>query len=74
MLEDDCSVAHIAIKAIGDDGTKENVVIREYKIDRRTVKVNSEVAKLRDLKGNVAYEVFLYLEYSEKMLLELIIY
>ena len=44
------------------------------KIDRRTVKVNSEVAKLRDLKGNVAYEVFLYLEYSEKMLLELIIY
>lgn len=74
MLEEDCSVAHIAIKAIGDDGTKENVLIREYKIDRRTVKVNSEVAKLRDLKGNVPYEIFLYLEYSEKMLLELIIY
>ena len=66
MLEEDCSLAHITIKAIGDDGTKENIRIHEYKIDRKTYKVESEIAKLRDLKANVPYEIFLYLEYSEK--------
>lgn len=74
LLEEDCALAHIAIKAIGDDGTKENIQIHEYKIDRRPVRVDSDVAKLRNLKGNVPYEIFLYLAYSEKMLLELLIY
>ena len=51
MLEEDCSLAHITIKAIGDDGTKENIRIHEYKIDRKTYKVESEIAKLRELKS-----------------------
>lgn len=74
VLEEDCPVTHIAIKAIGDDGTKEKITIKDYKLDKKRIQVNSSQLLLKDLKGNQLYEFFLTLEYYEKMLLELLIY
>lgn len=73
-LEEDCPVVHLSLKAIGDDGTKEKLTIKEYKMDKQKSSVNSPIVTLRNIKGNKAYEIFLYLEYSEKMLLELLVY
>ena len=74
MLAEDCPVVHISLKAIGDDGTKEQIIIKEYKVDKKKYRNNSTVMTLRDLKGKMQYEFFLYLSYSEKMLLELLVY
>ena len=74
MLEEDCPVVHISLKAIGDDGTKEQIIIKEYKVHKKKYRNNSTVMTLRDLKGKMQYEFFLYLSYSEKMLLELLVY
>lgn len=74
VLENDCDVVHIALKAIGDDGGKESLMIKNYKFEKNKVAINSEYVVLHDLKARVQYEIFLYLEYSEKMLLELLIY
>lgn len=74
VLEEDCPVVHISLKAIGDDGTKEKLRIKEYKIERAKIPVNSEVMVLRNMKGKVLYEIFLYFEYAEKMLLDLLVY
>lgn len=73
-LEEDCPVVHLSLKAIGDDGTKEKLTIKEYKLDKHKSAVNSPIVTLRNVKGNIPYEIFLYLEYSEKMLLELLVY
>ena len=74
MLENDCPVVHLSLKAIGDDGTKETIAIREYKLGKKKCPVNSNMVTIRDMKANTLYEIFLFLEYSEKMLLELLIY
>ena len=74
MLENDCPVVHLSLKAIGDDGTKETIAIREYKLGKKKSPVNSNTVTIRDMKANTLYEIFLFLEYSEKMLLELLIY
>ena len=74
MLENDCPAVHISVKAIGDDGTKENITIKEYKYEKQKTPVNSDVMVIRDVKAKTPYEIFLFLEYSEKMLLELLIY
>lgn len=74
MLENDCPTVHISVKAIGDDGTKENITIKEYKYEKQKTPVNSDVMVIRDVKAKTPYEIFLFLEYSEKMLLELLIY
>jgi hypothetical protein len=74
VLEEDCPVVHLSLKAIGDDGTKEKITIKDFKIDKKKTSINSSVVTLRDIKGKTQYEVFLYLEYSEKMLLELLVY
>lgn len=74
MLENDCPTVHISVKAIGDDGTKENIVIKEYKYEKQKISVDSDVMVIRDVKAKTSYEIFLFLEYSEKMLLELLIY
>lgn len=73
-LEEDCPKANIAIKAIGDDGRKENLNIVEYKIDKKKYSVNSNQMVLTNLKADTPYEIFLTLEYSEKMKLELLVY
>jgi hypothetical protein len=74
MLENDCPTVHISVKAIGDDGTKENIVIKEYKHEKQKISVDSDVMVIRNVKAKTPYEIFLFLEYSEKMLLELLIY
>lgn len=73
-LEEDCPRANIAVKAIGDDGKKENLKIVEYKFNKKKYTVNAEHMTLTGLKAAVSYEVFLTLEYSEKLKLELLIY
>jgi hypothetical protein len=73
-LEEDCPRANIAIKAIGDDGRKENITIVDYKIDKKKFPVNSNQMVLTGLKADTPYEIFLTLEYSEKMKLELLVY
>lgn len=73
-LEEDCPKANIAIKAIGDDGRKENLTIVEYKMDKKKHTVNSNQMVLTNLKADTPYEIFLTLEYSEKMKLELLVY
>ena len=74
MLEEDCPKIHLALKAVGDDGKKEKIKIVDYKIDRQKQNVNSEQLTLTDIKAKTPYEVFLGLEYSERMQLELLIY
>ena len=74
VLENDCPIVHISVKAIGDDGNKENIIIKEYKIGKQKSNVNSNVMILKDVKAKTPYEIFMFLEYSEKMLLELLIY
>lgn len=74
MLEEDCPKIHLALKAVGDDGRKEKIKIVDYKIDRQKQNVNSEQLTLTDIKAKTPYEVFLGLEYSERMQLELLIY
>ena len=73
-LEEDCPKANIAIKAIGDDGNKEHLRIVEYKLDKQKHAVNSTQMTLTGLKAAVSYEIFLTLEYSEKLKLELLVY
>ncbi len=73
-LEEDCPKANIAIKAIGDDGKKENITIVEYKMDKKKQAVNSTQMVLTNLKADTPYEIFVTLEYSEKMKLELLVY
>lgn len=74
MLEEDCAKIHLALKAVGDDGKKEKINILESKIDRRKKTINSEQLIMNDIKGKTLYEVFVSLEYAERMQLELMIY
>lgn len=74
MLENDCPIVHLSLKAIGDDDTKEDITIKGYKIDKKKVIFNSAVLTLYNIKGNTPYEIFLFLEYSDKMRLELLVY
>ena len=74
MLEKDCPIVHLSLRAIGDDGTKETITIKGYKIGKKKVMLNSNALTLSDIKGNTLYEIFLFLEYSDKMRLELLIY
>lgn len=73
-LEEDCPRVHLAVKAIGDDGRKENLSIIEYKMDKRKTAVNADQMVLTNLKADTPYEIFLTLQYSEKMKLELLVY
>lgn len=73
-LEEDCPRVHIAVKAIGDDGRKENLSIVEYKMDKKKTAVNADQMVLTNLKADTPYEIFLTLQYSEKMKLELLVY
>ena len=73
-MDEDCPKANIAVKAIGDDGNKEHLRIVEYKIDKQKHSVNSTQMTLTGLKAAVSYEIFLTLEYSEKLKLELLVY
>ena len=73
-LEEDCPTVHMSLKAIGDDGTKEKLVIKECKFDRKKMAVDSTEVTLHNLKGKQKYDIFLHLEYTEKMLLELMVY
>ena len=74
MLEEDCPKIHLALKSIGDDGRKEKIKIIDYKIDRTKQKVNSEQLTLTNIKAKTQYELFLTLEYAERMQLELLLF
>ena len=74
MLEEDCPKIHLALKSIGDDGKKEKLNILDYKIDRNINKLNSKELTLTNIKAKTQYELFLNLEYPERMQLELLIY
>ena len=74
MLEEDCPVVNLALKAIGDDGNKEQLKIVDYKIDRSKVTANAQHIAVKDIKAKTTYEVFLNLEYAERMQLELLLY
>ena len=73
-LEEDCPKVNVEVKAIGDDGNKDSLKIVEYKIDKKKHVVNSNRMMLSDLKAGQSYEIFVTMEYSEKMKLELLIY
>ena len=74
VLDEDCANLHMAVKAIGDDGNKESIMILKYKVGRETHSANAKSIILHDIKAKEKYEVFVHLEYSEKMLLELLLY
>ena len=74
MLEEDCPKIHLALKSIGDDGRREKIKIIDYKIDRTKQNVNSEQLTLTSIKAKTQYELFLTLEYAERMQLELLIF
>ena len=74
MLEEDCPVVNLVLKAIGDDGNKEQLKIVDYKIDRSKVTANAQHIAIKDIKAKTTYEVFLNLEYAERMQLELLLY
>jgi len=73
-LEEDCPKVNIEVKAIGDDGNKESLKIVEYKMDKKKHTVNSSKMTLSNLKADQSYEIFVTMEYSEKMKLELLVY
>jgi hypothetical protein len=74
MLEEDCPVLNLALKAIGDDGNKEQLKIVDYKIEKIKTTVNSQHISIKDIKAKETYEVFLSLEYAERMQIELLLY
>ena len=74
VLDEDCANLHLTVKAIGDDGNKESIMILKYKMGRDTYSANTKSIILHDIKAKEQYEVFVYLEHSEKMLLELLLY
>ena len=73
-LEEDCREVNVAVNAIGDDGSKESLKILEYKMGKKKCSVNNTHMRLADLKADCSYEIFLTMEYSEKMKLELLVY
>ncbi len=74
MLEEDCPKMHIALKSVGDDGRKESIKIIDYKNKQVKQKVNSEQMVLTDIVAKTPYEIFVNLEYAERMQLELLIF
>lgn len=74
MLEEDCPKMHIALKSVGDDGRKESIKIIDYKNKQVKEKVNSEQMVLTDIVAKTPYEIFVNLEYAERMQLELLIF
>lgn len=74
MLEEDCPKIHLSLKSIGDDGNKEKIKILDYKVERTKQKVDSEQLVLTDIKAKTQYELFLTLEYPERMRLELMLF
>ncbi len=73
-LEEDCPAVTLALRSIGDDGKKEKLKILDYKVGRNKKEINSNQITISNVKGNEQYEVFLNLEYSERLQLELLIY
>lgn len=62
----------IELKAIGDDRQKESIPILKYTINRDTTICNgSKNFTLSNLKAGDQYEIFVTLQYKEKMLIDL---
>ncbi len=61
----------IGLKAIGDDRRKENITIVKFTVNSKTTLCNSDFFTVRNLKKNQKYEIFVTLEYKEKMLIDL---
>lgn len=74
MLEEDCPKIHLALKSIGDDGRKEKIKIINYRMGRIKKSVDFEQLTLLNIKAKTQYELFLGLEYPERMQLELLIF
>ena len=73
-LKNDCDKVNIQIKAIGDDRRKENVDIIDYKIGKTTTSLNGKTLQLQNIKANEKNEVFVTLQYSERLALQLNIF
>lgn len=74
-LEEDCQSVNIALSSVGDDNRKEKIKILSFRTKSTKAKItNSNSINVGELKANTIYEFFLVLEYSEKMLLDLIVY
>lgn len=71
MMEDDCTDVYLSVTAIGDDGTKEPLIISSYEKNGCVEIVNSTKAGPFRLKGNVMEQIELSLELKEKMLIKL---
>lgn len=74
-LEEDCNSVNLSLRSIGDDSKKEKIKIVSYKTKTTSATtVNANSINVGALKANEDYEFFLVLEYSEKMLLDLVVY
>ena len=61
----------IQLQAIGDDKHKENIIITKYTFNKKTIVCNEDSFSITNLKAEEKYEIFVNLEYKEKMLLDL---
>lgn len=74
-LEEDCKSVNIALSSVGDDNRKERIKILSFRTKSTKAQItNSNSINVGELRANTIYEFFLVLEYSEKMLLDLIVY
>ena len=61
----------IELKAVGDDSRKENINIIKFAINSKTTLCNSDSFTVPNLKAGQKYDIFVTLEYKEKMLIDL---
>ena len=74
VLEEDCKKVHIKLRSVGDDGNKENIFVKEYKVGKTKQVVNSSEIVLYDIKGKENTEFFVYLDDNETLQVALEIY
>lgn len=68
----DYDKVQIELKAIGDDSRRESIPILKYTINSKSTNCNKqEYFTLTNLKAGQKYEIFVTLEYKEKMLIDL---
>ena len=73
VLENDCEKVNISVRAIGDDGNKEPLKIKNYKFNKASYNAEANIITLSNVSSKENHEVFLNFEQNEKMALELII-
>ena len=69
VLENDSDTVTISFKAVTDDGKNDDLLIRSYRINNKEYEVNNETAVLKNIKGNEVNNIFISLQYQERMAL-----